>query len=744
MRFLPKLVLLLFFFFLLTFSFLAIVYADEKPIPPPTVPCKSVDSPEFHSLRPYQASPCLSQVQDEALFCGNDLTLKDTVKVAKSGAISCEDKGESIVCQFRVNRSATVAIDLSNAELPILGNTQLTANSQSQDQSLDAADRVNDYVSWYLSGVAKKAEDSPPDPKSPEGEALIKDFAGPVQKLTPWSIQNTLRTNTVKAASKTRHDQVVGCVNLVGGITPCYPQRAGVREIRLSYWGKKLPPKESDFKKYNDFWLAYRRWRGDFCLSLLSYNLCFDNPFTFRYTGNLFANIPFSSTEDRKGAAEVETVALQKSGDVTVSNLVFSNQKPADLFFAHMEEANQLGDILQSTFVPKGQDKLGGKTANAGAGAPACDLAQIRTNPGDNLFAGEIKGDLTYTADFSCEFPKTESSGNPCGPGLPKCPDGEGCNQNGKCAIRANPGCSKDIFVDLGLITKTPLADEIYSRLVVGSASIFKRIFPKIEAGGALSALFDIPGATKVEYKSLAGPQLVYAGNQENERKGENAELYFPHVGSLSEYFLKGIQTILRPKGYGEQIISGQPSTIPTAPPTGKTDCNQNAPAVNIPGLISRAAFAALANRWTGGDNFADECFNDVVGRSIRSGVNPAYALITWLIESGASNYGVSVEDFGVHLGDVRGFSAQIERFLGTVTGAAHQYCSRNGVPPWPSELFGHIACYVTGEYDQSRPDYVRLKDRVQKYFEDFTSYFTSTIAPGCGLPTGPTDNKCP
>lgn len=746
MRFLPKLVLVLFFLFLILFSFLAVSYAAENPVPPPTVSCGNTDSPEFHSLRPYQASPCKADVSEEALFCGNDLVLKDTQSVRKSQAISCEDSGDDKeTCLFRIGPVVSrVAVDLSGAELPILGNTELVTNSQSQDEGLDIPDRVNDYVSWYLSGATKTAESSPPDPDTEEGQKLIKDFAGPVEKLTPWTIQNTLRGNTVKAAGDTRHDQVVGCVSPLGRIVPCYA--GGGREVRLSEWKNNLPPEESDFDTYQKFWLAYRSWRGDVCISLFGATLCIDDPFTFRYPGNLFSYIPFSSTEDRKGEAEVETVEVQRSGDVLVSDLTFSNQTPADLFFAHLEEANELGEILQSTFVPKGQDRLGGSSANAGAGAPSCDLAQIRTNPGDNLFAGEIAGDLSYVAEFSCEFAIPDSSGNSCGePALPGCPDGETCNQRGLCVANPNPSCSKDIFVSLGLITKTPLADEVYSRLVDGSASVFKRIFPKIEPGGALSALLDIPGATKVEYKSISGPQLVYAGNPGNERKGEDAELYFPHVGSLSEYFLKGIQTILRPKGYGEQIISGQPGTVPTPPPAGEIDCNKNAPAPNVPRLVTKERFAALADIWISSNNFAGECFNDVVGRAKRKGVNPAYFLLVWLIESGASNKdNPDVQDFGVNLADVVGFSAQADRSLGTLTGPAQQNAAQNGIPPWPSELFGNIAYYVTGEYNQTRPDYVRLKDHVQKYFDIFTSYFTSTIAPGCNLPTGPADNACP
>jgi hypothetical protein len=103
-------------------------------------------------------------------------------------------------------------------------------------------------------------------------------------------------------------------------------------------------------------------------------------------------------------------------------------------------------------------------------------------------------------------------------------------------------------------------------------------------------------------------------------------------------------------------------------------NCNQNIPDQKS-NAISREAFSDLANRWVGnrGKNYAYECYNDVIYRAKRAGVDPAFVLTMWLKESSASNYTVnpriadSVEDFGIHnKKDVppRDFNSQINYFL--------------------------------------------------------------------------------
>ncbi|MBI4157518.1 hypothetical protein HY502_01580, partial [Candidatus Woesebacteria bacterium] len=275
----------LLFFFFFTFLFVSLflvrttkTLAAEDPWPPPPVPCDQSTN-NFHSLRPYQASPCKEGVADEALFCGNDLLIKDTRLAYKSQAIKCEDiEGSKERCFFNTGPVTTnLAIDLSGASLPIAGNTELVKSARSREETLDDAQKVNDYVSWYLNGVINRAE----YPFTGTGAAgdikKIVDLSGPLNKLLPQEIQWIARSETVKKAGEERHNQVVGCtygLNLIltqlGGVpAPCYD--AGVLtpfiEARhsLSEWKNNVPPLRGDFETFERYWQAVQNWRGKFC-----------------------------------------------------------------------------------------------------------------------------------------------------------------------------------------------------------------------------------------------------------------------------------------------------------------------------------------------------------------------------------------------------------------------------------------------------------------------------------------------
>lgn len=728
-RKIDRIILRSFFSFLFAFLFLIFTSNSLAQVPPPYVPCEDTDSPEFHSLRPYQASPCgeppgKEPTEELALFCGNDLVVKDSITRSKSDAYKCEDIGNNQErCYFSTENTTTIAIDLSDADLPIAGYTE--------DEELEDGDKVNDYVSWYLQGTAKNAQGEPADPDTEEGRRKIIDFSGPIQKLLSWTSLNEGRSETVERAGKDRHDQIVGCTTGGGQIVSCNSGSAS-REVRLSSWSDNLPPSPSDYRRFRDFWLAYKGWLGDFCLSLFDISICIDNPFTFRYPGTLFSYIPLSTTEDRKGLVETETTPTVTGSGVTITDLTFTNQEPAEIFVAHMKEIAELAKILQRTFLPQGAEDVGGTSQVAPT--TSCDLTQIRTNPGDDLFAGEIKGDLNYTAEFTCDFDKPEFLG-PCLTSA-SCASGLNCYL-GQCVdngFEPNPSCTKDIFVNLSVITKTPVADEVWERFVSGPASIVKRIFPQVGSSGPLAAFLDIPAATKVNY---SGEGLIYAGNTGSDRKGEDAELYFPHLGSVSEYFLKGIQTLLRPKGYGEQLISGQPGTVPKDPDVDTdVNCNQNAPEANVPGIISKEAFVSLAQRLiTEGETNAEACYNDVIAKARSRGINPAYALVVWLLESNASNYGASVEDFGIHLADVRGFNDQIERFFGTVTSGLYTSCAGNSF--WKDKMEATLYMYRTGNCVKSGNTDGAF------YYTAVKDFFWPAVAPGCAFPTSPTQNTC-
>lgn len=556
-------------------------------IPPGDVPCDEVRpdllhpfADEFHSLRPYQANPCDEEVPETAaLFCGNSLVISDTVSVTQTTPPESDEDcvpigNDRYRCTYTIeDNKRTIAIDLSSAELPIMGNTELVINSQEQPdpEELDNAEKVNEYVSWYLNGIINRAEYPFLDPTDEEDISKIVDFSGPLKKLLPWEEQARQRIKTIERAvgkdinkdgqteDQDRHDQIFACtfgipIKLFGIWevaravqipVPCYDKGflsffADFFDLkdekRLSEWKNHLPPLAEDYEDFQDYWVEYKRWRGESCavaevprfipvVGGKKFIYCFDNPAKSNYWANLFPYIPFSSTEDRVGLVELDSFGVQPvSEGVTITNVSIEDWNPAELYFAHMQEASELAEILQQTFVPKDGETAGGTTGVSPGGA--CDLVNVRTNEGDDLFAGEIGGTLSYDAEFSCDFDRSATESV----------------------------CTKEAIVNLSVLTKTPKADDVWERTVAGPSAIFKRIFPKVGPGGAILGILDIPAATKVTYTGAD-----FAGNPGNQRSGEGAELYFPHIGGVSEYFLKGIQTILRPKGYGEQILSGQP-----------------------------------------------------------------------------------------------------------------------------------------------------------------------------------------
>lgn len=712
-------------------------------VPSEYVPCGERADEEYHSLRPYQASPCDQGISETALFCGNQLIIQDTVS-GSSG--SCIDTGDGML-DCTVERTREIAINLSDAELPILGNTEDVVNSQQQNSDLDPAEKTTQYVSWYLNGALNKAETAP---IGEEDIQTMVDFSGPINKLYPKEVQNQQRVETVRKAGDDRHDQVVGCTYLFGVPGPCY--EGGLLSFTrnkhyASEWQGHLPPSESDYEDFQDYWRDYQEWRGKRCfqpeipssvpvIGGKSFLLCGEDPTRPNYYANLFPNIPYSSTEDRIGQVSIEPggLGLQAvDSDVEISNVTLTGQTSAELYFAHTEESAELAEILQKTYLPQGESGTGSTTGVSPQGR--CDLANIRTNPGDNLFPGEIGATLQYTASFQCEadsgtcYQECLSAGNSpveCR-GLPVC--GGGSSPSGSC--------TKTVNISLSLLTETPKADEVWQRTVAGPAGIFKRIAPKVGIGGPILGLLDIPAATKVNYSSPNS--TVFAGNPGNERSGESAELYFPHIGGVQEYFLKGIQTFLRPKGFGEDIATGELAE------DGDVNCDMDAPEVKLSNLIGREEYHQLALDWVSGQpgSKALECYNAVVSETQNAGVNSALALWIWLNESGASNYNVksNVLDFGSEGAPPENFTAQLESFISTAQayGNASSNSQCSGRPVSNLEAFAYL--YATGTCDPSTP----IKGTNQTagdYYEAMSSGIG--LVSSCSVPNGSTDTSCP
>ena len=628
-----------------------------RPRPDPYVPCSQFREPEFHSLRPYQASPCNQNVDQDALFCGNDLVLVDEFTIVKTffappfytqwtysldgqpiepvpaenpleelpclvcragtcvpripgpmpgcdpGLNMCSGLGSECVgncidngygtetCFFNITRVRNIAIDLEGARLPIMGYTEPSLNNEDdpyrvinsvlQNETVEDALKVNEYVSWYLNGVIGRAEYNPPNLDTEEGRRKMTDYSGPLKKLLSFESQLTDRLFEVTRAGVDRHNQIVGC-SVAGIPTACYP--GGAPRFRL--------------------------------------NQAF---------GRLLQYIPFSSTEDRVGEVEITDYSIQPvlfTGFRILSSSI-TNQQPAELFFAHMQESYELADLLQKPFSYQGANLDAEAEDSVVPYSPFCDLTTIRSNPGDHLFPGELSATVEYTAQVECTFcipdPDIPGSlcrclsgstadcqpdadycatdygpvdcgegitcgadcgsfptGQPCdlylagatcvpqswscvgdfGVGPPPCPAGFRCGTNCSAPlpeqIDLTQECPNTVYVSFRTVTKTPLATEIWTRLVAGPSSVFRRIFPQIEdaPGRPIRRLWDIPAATSVIYEVLTPGVRVVAGNPGSGRDNVG-ELYFPHIGGIHEYFLKCIQKTLRPQGFGEGCATG-------------------------------------------------------------------------------------------------------------------------------------------------------------------------------------------
>lgn len=410
-----------------------------------------------------------------------------------------------------------------------------------------------------------------------------------------------------------------------------------------------------------------------------------------------------------------------------VSNVRFAPTNRENLIYVpHMEETTGLSSLLQTTFAAKGVDTSSGPAIDTEVlNQPYCDINNARTNPGDDLLGERstpVQGSLNYTYSTSCEF-GTPTLDTTC---YAECID-EGTNPtecNSRC-LKTN-SCTRTANVALGVFTKTPKVDELWYRTVFGDQSIFKRIFPK--ALSDETHVLDIPGVTNASYESTGTRTL--AGNPANQRPGTSAQIFIPHLGGIYEYFLKGIQTALRPKDLGSTLIPGI-----TTPPKD-VNCNKSAPDVNLAGILSKDDYEGLALQWVGGSpgNHAKDCYNDVVAKATAAGVNPALALWIWVHESDASNYNVSVEDFGVHFGQPQGFNDQIAGFLSRAKtyNTSHFTCNGTGVT---NDLQAFAYIYKSGKCSADG-------EGAEEFWQALNNQF-NWVAPGCTLPESPTDVSC-
>ena len=639
--------------------------------------CDSIKlDPNYHSLRPFPFMPCDKEIKETVIQCGNTVYASNVIDKDICSNCMWTTQPGNCTCNYSGDYSGNVTIDFSNSELPIVGNTEDVWNWETTPNNLDELDhptKMNDYVSWYLNGVINRAEypflfwKGKNQEKVEADRRKIIDFSGPIRKLLPQRIQDDSRESQVTQSRDTRHNQIAACTFGYNILIPFFNIQIGripvpcldfgwianifnIKNVRLDEWKNHLPPKREDSPRFIDYYKKYRAWRGDTCFSVpfpfvpdVEIMLCFDNPLNPNFYGDLFPYIPYTSTEDRVGEGTADVPSEIGSDNLKLFNILY-DANDLKLYYAHMQETVELSDLLKKSFVPK---------EGSGDAAPTvpvevmegCKILDIRTNQGDHLVDPNwkwlpdkaITGTLSYDYEFKCEF---NIPANEPPPHLDSC--------------KVTP------TIPISLDTANPLHDQLWSNLVADYNSPFRRIFPKLgsEPSDLCLEVKDMPGSTK--FDTSADDYSLQTGG----------EVYFPHLGGISEYFLKGIQTILRPKGYGEPI-AGQSQCRKV-----EIMCDQNVPDSAVPPKYLgafKSNFINLADRWSqkcpGPDNnLAEECYNYVASEANKAGVNPAFALTIWLNESGASNYcegGSTTQDFGVNLSSIyQNITEQLKAFL--------------------------------------------------------------------------------
>ena len=215
---------------------------------------------EFHPLRPYPGSPCdprIPRSNPEALVtldkyymsfaCGKSIDVSSTYdfplyqdigglppfptdsatavpntlyRCSPNSAPECYCPAPDPLSPTPIPKvcaiersSYSVSIDLKNAQLPIVGNTQ---------DPLDNATKVNQYLDWYLGGTVQQAEQILLDPFESSDIDRLVNFSGPLKKLLPFSTQQDIRRYLVTSPKLEQqyHDYMVGCIR--GPLNPRY------------------------------------------------------------------------------------------------------------------------------------------------------------------------------------------------------------------------------------------------------------------------------------------------------------------------------------------------------------------------------------------------------------------------------------------------------------------------------------------------------------------------------------------
>lgn len=524
--------------------------------------------------------------------------------------------------------------------------TVVADNKQSSGREVDYHD--------YLAGCKEKATIDlpsilPPFKLTVVNPVYLERVIARIIKFFPDFLENResnkLYEAILHAINAVSTDQAVAC-QLFLGIS--LDDKYRLSELKLP--PDPLDPKYDNEKGFVEFWKDYMIWSGKTNIPWIG---PVDLPIPFYlpdHWAQIFQNVSFSTLEDTTSEVTISVFDDPRTSKQDPEVITRDPAKPITLtikksdsriYLPHLRSARALTDLLQSLSAPLpdkfNNELIAGKVTehqgetdgipvvnhtdnnssvipNQPAPSPLfghdpsirdydydarCELTDFRTNPGDSVLGDQITANLKYTQIFKfTPVPTVGSiadgargcrSDNQCKSGNCKDYDDFGI---GNCAV--TPQIQQPVKGFAATYTKTPFIDEIYQKLVAGPQSIFKRFMYKLEPYGI--ELKDIPGMSTANYSATNGVTGQAVGVKAGDGRGP-AQVYWPHLGSIYDYFLGAsggelnLQKLLRPKN-----LLGLPSVTDLTQST-----SQIATKYGVPQSFIDAIWAIETNRSQGG-----------------------------------------------------------------------------------------------------------------------------------------------
>lgn len=724
-------------FFKLTIVFLLIsltyftknvVATNSAPIPEPYIPCNQTEKPEWHSLRPYQASPCKVPIKEEeqSLLCGKDFILNQTFTTnSASQYCKCPPAPGGcgvfpVMCHCDVPKEFETSVNAFDSELPIAGNTELISAGKTSSLG-EQEKRLTDWKDHLPPDPSKYSslQDYYKDYQEWRGKSCA-DFTIPIIKIRVFFCFN----NPLKP-------------DYWSGLFPYVPYSS--TEDRIG----KIQSSDFDGKPLTDFQIVDLKtiWKDKLNDPR--------NQNTQKREGVLY----FPHMEEN-----VELSTLLQSTFVAKDNL--DNKTAQSIKTQDVENASQQSHctILDTRYNPG--DQLFGEQidqkSSKGTGAPAskvsyhaifeCPAVWICLPPPDcpcylQGYNCTHTGQFTATIDTFTPLDEELWSKTVAGNSsvfrkiYPKIGDNSTYQK-----IKDIPASTQVEYIPTGdgvkLITSNPQLyfphlGGVYDYFLMGIQSALRpQGFPGTPAGltkdqaipepdraneylswylnGTLFRAEDDPLSYKDKkdikrLTSLSGPlnkllpQEIQWRNKVTSDVLNSQRPKTQQTGKVDEVtprakqnrhdqivactkgikipgwipLIGGIEIGAIPTACSEKSIASVGQNLQSGNPNPSPSAGGNCP--NIPDSQvdpkylgkTKSNFKRMASSY-GGCDLVDQCYNYVVSESKKAGVNPALTLTLWLHESGASSYCTNpgVEDFGVHTLPGEDVVGQLARWL--------------------------------------------------------------------------------